>query len=332
MACRLAVEDERVVAVTGAMSEGTGLVTFAREHPERFFDVGIAEAHAVTFSAGMATEGMRPIAAIDSTVLQRAYDQIIHDVALQHLPVIFCIDRAGLVGEDGPTHHGGFDLAYLRCIPEIVLAAPKDARELCDLMVTALRHDAGPFAIRYPRDTVPDDLDLAAIDTIACRPLEIGSWERLREGTDVVLLAVGSMVDVALSVAPQLEAMGGSVGVVNCRFVKPMDEQMLDVVFSSAARIVTLEEGSLDGGFGSAIASSAHDAGATCRILHIGLPDRFIDHGKRGLLLERASLSVGQVFARIAEWRIGGPSVLRRQAGAAASVSDSSLDAGHGKP
>lgn len=304
MACRLAAEDARVVAVTAAMSEGTGLVSFAGAYPERFFDVGIAEGHAVTFSAGMATEGMRPITAIYSTFLQRAYDQIIHDVALQHLPVLFCIDRAGLVGEDGPTHHGTLDLPYLACIPEMVVASPKDARELCDLMHTAMRHDGGPFAIRYPRDTVPDDLDVAAIDSLECRMVPVGSWERLREGKEMVVLATGSMVHVALEIAPRLEAMGGSVGVVNCRFVKPLDTTMLEEILGDASMIVTVEEGSIEGGFGALIARRAQELRSPARLLAIGLPDRYIEHGRRALLLERVGLSPDQVFARIAEWRI----------------------------
>lgn len=298
---RLAREDARVVAVTAAMAEGTGLVTMGEEHPDRFFDVGIAEAHAVTFCAGMATAGMRPIAAIYSTFLQRAYDQIVHDVALQHLPVLFCLDRAGLVGEDGPTHHGCFDLAYLACVPELIVCAPKDGRELCDLIHTGLGQER-PFAIRYPRDTIPDDLTLSQVDEIDLRTLELGSWERLRPGEETVLLAVGSMIGAALECAERLDSLGTPVGVVNCRFTKPMDEGMLREILATARRVVTLEEGSLAGGFGSQVAALAAGLDRAPRLLAIGLPDEFVEHGRRAQLLQRAGLSADAVHGRIVEW------------------------------
>jgi len=301
---RIAAENERVVVVTAAMSEGTGLVPFGERFASRFFDVGIAEEHGVTFCGGMAIAGMRPVAAIYSTFLQRAYDQIIHDIALQHLPVVFCLDRAGLVGEDGPTHHGCFDLAYLSCIPGMVVAAPKDARELCDLLYTGLAQTAGPFAIRYPRDTIPEDLALEAFDTIPLSTIPIGSWERLREGDSLVILAVGSQVQNALACAKLLDSIGDEVGVVNCRFVKPLDESMLTEILRSAEHIVTLEEGCLPGGFGSAVSRFAHEMPNQARFLHIGLPDAFVEHGKRSLLLERAGLSIERVYARILEWRL----------------------------
>ncbi len=300
---RLATEDGRVVAVTAAMAEGTGLVEMAHSFPDRFFDVGIAEAHAVTFSAGAATAGRRPIAAIYSTFLQRAYDQIVHDVALQHLPVVFCLDRAGLVGEDGPTHHGCFDLAYLSCVPELIVCAPKDGRELCDLIHTGLGQDR-PFAVRYPRDTIPDAVTLEQIDTIPLRRIEIGSWERLRPGSGFVLLAVGSMVGPALECAARLDALGEPAGVVNCRFVKPMDEGMLREILGSATRIVTLEEGAPGGGFGSQIARWAAQIDPGPRVLAIGLPDAFVEHGRRSVLLERAGLSVDAIHERIVHWAL----------------------------
>ncbi len=306
IACRLAAEDPRIIAVTAAMTEGTGLVRFGEKFPGRLFDVGIAEGHAITFSAAAAATGMRPIAAIYSTFLQRAYDQIIHDVALQPLPVVFCIDRAGLVGEDGPTHHGCFDLSYLSCVPGMVVAAPKDAREFCDLLWTAIRQESAPFAIRYPRDTIPDAIDLDGIDAVPLRAVEIGSWERLRPGDGLVLLAVGAQVQTALECAGQLEASGYATGVVNCRFVKPLDEAMLARILEGAPRVVTLEEGSLPGGFGSAVARFAAERGSRASLLQIGLPDRFIEHGGRGQILERAGLSAGQVHARIAEWCLAG--------------------------
>jgi 1-deoxy-D-xylulose-5-phosphate synthase len=299
---RLVAEDGRIVAVTAAMSEGTGLVRMAELQPSHLFDVGIAEAHAITFCAGLATAGRRPVAAIYSTFLQRAYDQIVHDVALQHLPVVFCIDRAGLVGEDGPTHHGCFDLSYLSCIPEMTIAAPKDAREMCDLIHTALAQHDGPFAIRYPRDTIPDGITLDEIETMPLNPIPIGSWERLRPGSDTVLLAVGSMVPVAMQCAERLERPGDSVGVVNCRFVKPLDEGMLRSILDGAARVVTLEEGSVWGGFGSHVARRCEEWGSRARVLSIGLPDAFVEHGKRAVLLDRAGLSADRVRSRILEW------------------------------
>jgi 1-deoxy-D-xylulose-5-phosphate synthase len=304
ISCRLAAEDKRIIAVTAAMAEGTGLVPFGSHFPERFFDVGIAEGHAVTFSAAAAATGLRPLAAIYSTFLQRAYDQIIHDVALQHLPVIFCIDRAGLVGEDGPTHHGCFDLSYLSCVPGMVIAAPKDAGEFCNLLWTALQQNDAPFAIRYPRDTIPDEISLEAIDALSLRTIGIGSWERLRPGDALVLLAVGAQIQPALECAESLEAMVGPVGVINCRFVKPIDDAILSRVLENSPRVVTLEEGSLPGGFGAAVARFASERGSRARLLHIGLPDAFIEHGRRGQILERAGLSSGQVQAKIAEWCI----------------------------
>jgi 1-deoxy-D-xylulose-5-phosphate synthase len=302
---RIAAEDQRVVVVTAAMSEGTGLVRFGQTFATRFFDVGIAEGHAVTFSGGMAISGLKPVAAIYSTFLQRAYDQIIHDVALQHLPVVFCLDRAGLVGEDGPTHHGCFDLAYLCCIPGMVVCAPKDAREMCDLLYTGLSQDAGPFAIRYPRDTIPDPLEIEDIDKIPLSLIPIGSWERLRKGTRCVILAVGSQVQTALACADRFAAVGDDVGVVNCRFTKPLDRGLLAEILTGATHVVTLEEGCLTGGFASEVGRAADDAGRHPQMLHIGLPDAFIEHGKRSLLLERAGLSADRVYERIRTWRYG---------------------------
>jgi 1-deoxy-D-xylulose-5-phosphate synthase len=255
--CQLAEEEPNLIAVTAAMAEGTGLIPFSGRFPDRLFDVGIAEGHAVTFSAAAAATGMRPVAAIYSTFLQRAYDQIIHDVALQRLPVVFCLDRAGLVGEDGPTHHGCFDISYLSCVPGMVLAAPKDAREFRDLLWTGVRQTESPFAIRYPRDTIPDEMAVDAIEALPMRRIEVGTWEQVRPGTSMVLLAIGAAVQTALGCADRLDAMGAQVGVVNCRFVKPMDETMLARILEHGDRIVTIEEGSLQGGFGSAVARFA---------------------------------------------------------------------------
>ena len=300
--CRLAAGDERIVAVTAAMAEGTGLVRFGELFPQRLFDVGIAEGHAVTFSAGMATAGLKPVVAVYSTFLQRAFDHIIHDVALQQLPVLFCLDRAGLVGEDGPTHHGCFDLAYLSCVPGMVLVAPKDARELCDLVLTGLLHKGGPFAVRYPRDTIPEDLDLSGFEGLPLKPIPIGSWEWLRPGGSCVLLAVGSMVGAALDCAERLRASGIEVGVVNCRFVKPLDEPMLREILMRASGVVTLEEGALSNGFGSMVARFAQGLPERPVMLHLGVPDAFVEHGRRAVLLERVGLSSDRVHATVREW------------------------------
>ncbi len=292
----LAKERPEVVAITAAMADGTGLARFATLYPERFFDVGIAEAHAVTFGAGMAVGGLRPVVAVYSTFLQRAFDSIVHDVALQRAPVVFALDRAGLVGEDGATHHGSFDLAYLNCIPGLVVSAPASGAELRDLLATALAHTGGPFAIRYPRSSVPDAgaLDHAPV------PLEVGRWEMLREGRDGCLLAVGSMVQAALAAGDLLAADGLSFGVVNARFVKPLDLEMLERIGREAGLLVTLEEGTLQGGFGAQVAvlySTPERPGR--ELLHIGLPDRFVEHGSREEQLEGVGLTPAGIAERI---------------------------------
>ncbi|HHJ63911.1 MAG TPA: 1-deoxy-D-xylulose-5-phosphate synthase, partial [Aquifex aeolicus] len=231
----LAEADERVVVITPAMREGSGLVEFSKRFPDRFFDVGIAEQHAATFAAGLACEGMKPVVAYYSTFLQRAYDQVIHDVALQNLPVTFAIDRGGLVGDDGPTHHGSFDLSYLRCVPNLVISAPKDEQELRDLLYTALRSNR-PFAIRYPRGPA------YGVPTEGFKEISVGSWEELLEGEDAVILAVGYPVYQALRAAEKLYREGIRVGVVNARFVKPLDEELLQSLARRYDLFVTVEE------------------------------------------------------------------------------------------
>lgn len=290
---RLAEEEPSLVAITAAMAEGTGLLQFARAYPDRFFDVGIAEAHGITFAAALASEGLRPVAAIYSTFLQRAYDQIIHDVAIQRLPVIFCLDRAGLVGEDGPTHHGAFDLSYLSCVPGLVLAAPRNGRELAGLLRTAVRWKEGPFAIRYPRDQVPEEEMPVAVEEIP-----VGSWEVLRPEAAVTLLAVGSMVMPAMAAADALREEGIEIGVVNCRFVRPMDETVLTRVMRTASLVVTLEENALQGGFGSQVSRWMDERGGPSRpeILVLGLPDSFVTHGSRQRLLEECGLRAHQIL------------------------------------
>jgi len=293
--CDIAEEHEEIVAVTAAMIPGTGLREFARRFPERCFDVGIAEEHAVTFAAGLAAEGRRPVVAIYSTFLQRAFDQIIHDVALQRLPVIFAIDRGGLVGEDGPTHHGAFDLSYLRIIPNMVVMAPKDEAELRDMMLTAVAYDGGPIALRYPRSAgVGADL------SVPPRYLEIGKGEVLREGKDLVFLAVGRMVGEALRAAEILAAAGIEAGVVNARFVKPLDEDLLVALARRYPRIVTVEDNVAAGGFGSAVLEALHAHNlATVQCHCFGLPDRFVEHGEQAILLEKCGLSARRIAERV---------------------------------
>jgi 1-deoxy-D-xylulose-5-phosphate synthase len=292
---RLATDNDKVVAITAAMADGTGLVKFGEKHPSRFFDVGIAEAYGVTFAAGLAISGMRPVAAIYSTFLQRAYDQIIHDVGVQCLPVTFCLDRAGLVGADGPTHHGVFDLTYLRAVPNFVIAAPKDGDELCDLLKTAVDQEVYPFAIRYPkrpsRRFSPER---------PFRTIPIGTWEMLHEGRDACLLAVGAMVETAETVRQTLQEEGLDVAVVNCRFVKPLDGALLKDVAARYPVLVTLEENTLRGGFGDGVHELLQESGLTPGALHhVGLPDRFVMHGSMPQLLDEVGLSAQALVPRV---------------------------------
>jgi len=283
-----AEEFPSLIAITAAMPTGTGLSKFKEKHPARFFDVGIAEAHGVCFAAGLACDGARPVATIYSTFLQRAYDQIVHDVAIQHLPVVFALDRAGLVGADGPTHHGGMDLSYLRCVPGMIVAAPKDGNELRDLLWTGLTQTEGPFAFRWPRDTVPEGFDPARRPKV----LPIGSWEVLAEGREVAFLAVGSMVRVALEARARLLARGISATVVNCRFVKPMDLAVLRQVRQSAPVLVTVEENARPGGFGEGVLDLLKQSGLSIDgVVPLGLPDEFVTHGTRQELLEMVGLT-----------------------------------------
>ncbi|MBI4531365.1 MAG: 1-deoxy-D-xylulose-5-phosphate synthase, partial [Candidatus Latescibacteria bacterium] len=284
----LAERDPRVIAITAAMSSGTGLDAFARRFPERFFDVGIAEQHAVTFAAGLALEGGRPVAAIYSTFLQRAYDQIIHDVALQSIPVVFALDRGGLAGEDGPTHHGAFDLSYLSCIPNMIVAAPKDGDELRDLLYTAVVQKDRPFAIRYPKDSTT-----CVTSERPPHVIPVGSYETLIEGNGLVIIAIGAMVATAREVARQLQDEGCQIGVVNGRFVKPLDIEMLGRLAREYEIVVTVEENVLQGGLGDAVAKGLATLGFDdrVRLYQIGLPDAFIEHGPRKRLLNDVGLS-----------------------------------------
>lgn len=283
----LAEKNNRVVAITAAMASGTGLVAFSEKFPDQFHDVGIAEAHASCFAAGLACEGIKPYVAIYSTFLQRAYDQIIHDMAIQNLPVTICMDRAGLVGNDGPTHHGMFDIPYLSAVPNLTLAAPKDGNELRSMLHHTADHDLpGIVAIRYPRDNTP----VAMTADIA--PLAWGTWEWLTKPTDMVVLATGSLVYSALDVADRLRERGIELSVINARFLKPFDQELLAQVARDARVIFTAEEGTIRGGFGQAIADYLFGVGFTGRFKSIAAPDQFVTHGEREQLLADVGLDV----------------------------------------
>lgn len=288
---------EDLTVITAAMPSGTGTGAFGEAYPDRYFDVGIAEGHGVTFAAGLAAEGGRPLVAIYSTFLQRAYDSIIHDVAIQKLPVVFCMDRAGLVGNDGPTHMGLYDIAYLMAVPNAVVTAPKDGAEMLALTRLGVeRRHPGPFSVRYPRDVVP--APVPALDEIP--DVEWGSWEMLRRGEGIALLAVGTMVGPSLEAARLLEEQGHSATVVNCRFLKPMDEAMLADVLDRHAAVLTVEEGTVVNGFGAAVAQrAAGDDGSTrVRVDVLGVPDRLIEHASRGEQLEEVGLTPRAIAAR----------------------------------
>jgi 1-deoxy-D-xylulose-5-phosphate synthase len=276
---RLAEENDKIVAVTAAMPEGTGLTPFSERFPERFFDVGIAEQHGVTFAAGMAVEGFRPVVAVYSTFLQRAFDQIIHDVCIENLPVVFAVDRGGLVGEDGPTHHGQFDISFLRTLPNMVVMAPKDENELRRMLLTAVTYD-GPVSIRYPRGVA---MGVKLDDPPA--PIPLGQAEVLCQGDDLLILAIGRMVGVAMEANAQLEELGIRCTVVNCRFVKPLDETLIVRLAEKIPNILTLEDNALQGGFGSAVLELLADRAITApRIQRLGLPDLFVEHGSAAIL------------------------------------------------
>ena len=290
---KLADKDERVVAITAAMPNGTGLDLFRPHHPKRYFDVGIAEEHAVIFAAGLATRGYRPVCAIYSTFLQRAFDPVVHDVALQKLPVVFCMDRAGLSGDDGPTHHGLFDISYLRGIPEMVLMAPKDEDELADMMATALTLE-GPSAIRYPRGAV------AGVSSKAePQPIPVGKAEVLADGSDVAILGLGNMIPLARELAERLEREGFSAAVINPRFVKPIDADVLAQYARRVAAFVTFEDHVKMGGFGSAVTETLQDLGSAVPVVRIGWPDHFIEHGKIEALRAKYGLTVDEAYAQV---------------------------------
>jgi 1-deoxy-D-xylulose-5-phosphate synthase len=277
--------DEKVVAITAAMPGGTGLDKIMEKFPDRVFDVGIAEQFAVTFSGGLAAEGYKPVAAIYSTFLMRAYDQVFHDVCLQDLPVVFAMDRGGLVGADGPTHHGLYDISYLRCLPNIIIMAPKDEAELRKMLKTALRTQH-PTAIRFPRDNAIGVPINGKIGTV-----KIGKGEVLREGRDASVFAYGSMVHPAINLAEELAEKGYDIAVINSRFAKPIDKDLILEQAGVTGRIITMEEGVLPGGFGSAVQEVIEEAGLSdVSLLRIGVPDAIIPHGSRSQLLKYCGL------------------------------------------
>jgi 1-deoxy-D-xylulose-5-phosphate synthase len=293
---REAERDPRVVGITAAMPEGTGLDAFRDRFPRRYFDVGLAEEHAVTFAGGLAAEGYRPVVAVYSTFLQRAYDQIEHDICLQNLPVTFCLDRAGLVGEDGPTHHGVFDYSYLRMIPGMTVMAPADENELQHMLRTSLSLN-GPASIRYPRgNSVGVSMDAEP------QSLPLGKGVRWKDGADVTLVAIGSRVHPAVEAAHLLEDAGISAGVLNMRFVKPLDTALLLEAAARTSRLVTIEDNVLQGGFGSACLEALSAAGAKTSVLRLGLPDSFVEHGAPHLLYDAVGLSAPKIAERVASW------------------------------
>ena len=291
----LGAENPKVVTITAAMPSGTGTGAFAKQHPERFFDVGIAEGHAVTFAAGMATQGVRPVCAIYSTFLQRGYDNIIHDCAIQSLPVVFAMDRAGLVGEDGETHMGLYDIAYMLAVPNITVTAPKDGREMLALLRSGVEHENGPFSLRYPRDVVPDDVP--PMRDIA--PVPFATWEVVRQGREVAILAVGTMVGTSLAAAESLAAEGLDVTVVNCRYLKPYDEVTLAAILSDHRQILVVEEGTVVNGFGAFMTAVIARHDATVRVHAHGVPDRIIYAASRAKQLASLGLDAAGIANRV---------------------------------
>lgn len=286
--CDMAAIDERLIAITPAMREGSDLVEFSKRFPDRYFDVGIAEQHAVTFAAGLACAGQKPVVAIYSTFLQRAYDQLIHDVTLQNLPILFALDRSGIVGGDGATHHGSFDLSYLRCIPNLTIMAPSNENELRQMLYTGFQLTT-PCAVRYPRGV---GIGATVQQEMSCIPL--GKAEICRKGHTIALLAFGSMLQPALSVGNSLDAT-----VVNMRFVKPLDEKLLLNLAKTHGLLVSLEENVKVGGAGSAVSEFLHQQGITCGVLILGLPDRFIEHGDPDTLLKQVGLDTATILSAI---------------------------------
>ncbi|MCK4847287.1 MAG: 1-deoxy-D-xylulose-5-phosphate synthase, partial [Deltaproteobacteria bacterium] len=296
----MAEADGKVVAITAAMPEGTGLGEFKERFPERFIDVGIAEQHAITFASGLAREGFKPVTAIYSTFLQRAYDQVFHDVCLDNVPLIMALDRAGLVGADGPTHHGLYDIAYLRHLPNMIVAAPKDGAELRSMMHSAVRYNA-PVAIRYPRGATPEGT-ITDVRSAAIEDIELGRSEQLREGKDLTIIALGTMVGAALEAAESLNAKGIDAAVINARFVKPLDSEAILKAAKATGRIITIEEAALQGGFGSAVLELLEAEDVDCLVRRIGVPDSFIEQGTQKELYKDLGLDAEGIEKTIVEF------------------------------
>ena len=314
----LADENEKIVAITAAMPSGTGTGVFAAAHPDRFFDVGIAEGHAVTFAAGMATRGVHPFCVIYSTFLQRAYDNVIHDVAIQHLPVVFAMDRAGLVGEDGPTHMGLYDIAYMLAVPGMTVTAPKDGTEMLGLMKTAAAHTTGPFSIRYPRDASPDVVPAMS----SVEPVPYASWEIVRKGAGsrdpnggFAILATGTMVLQSLAAAEKLADEGINTTVVNCRFLKPHDEELLKSIVADHRQILVVEEGTVVNGFGAHIAAVVSQMDSVVRVIAHGVPDKFVEQAPRARQLASVGLDAAGIAAKVKQIRHGEARGARLRAG-----------------
>ena len=291
---QLGAERPELVVVTAAMPSGTGVNVFQKKWPDRFFDVGIAEGHAVTFAAGLATQGIRPVCAIYSTFLQRGYDSIIHDVAIQKLPVIFCMDRAGMVGDDGQTHMGLYDIAYMLAVPNLTVTAPRDGAELIGLLRCALAHD-GPFSLRYPRDRTPTEPPLA----VEVQPVPYGTWELLRQGRHCAILAVGVMCAPAVQAAEALASEGLDVTVVNARFLKPLDRTMLEALVREHRFLVTVEDGCVVNGFGAYLAETVQTIAPDVRVIALGAPDRTYEHAPRPQQLAEVGLTAEGIAARV---------------------------------
>ncbi|MEK6611093.1 MAG: 1-deoxy-D-xylulose-5-phosphate synthase [Gemmatimonadota bacterium] len=292
---QLAAEHPELVAITAAMPSGTGTNIFQKKWPNRFFDVGIAEGHAVTFAAGLATQGIRPVVAIYSTFLQRGFDSIIHDVAIQRLPVIFCMDRAGMVGDDGQTHMGLYDIAYMLAVPGMTVTAPRDGAELIGLLRCALLHTSGPFCLRYPRDKAPAEAPPAA----EVAPVPYGTWEVLRQGRQCAILSVGVMCAPAMKAAESLAAEGLDVSVVNCRFLKPLDRDTLEALVQSHKLLVTVEDGTVVNGFGAYLAGMVQTIAPDVRVVALGAQDRIYEHAPRARQLEEGGLTAEGIAARV---------------------------------
>ncbi len=290
--CKMGAREEKLVAVTAAMPDGTGLKRFRNMYPERFFDVGIAEGHAVTFAAGLAAGGLKPVVAVYSSFLQRGFDQVIHDVCIQNLPVVFAVDRAGLVGSDGETHQGLFDLSYLSSIPNMCVMAPKNKWELADMLKYAIAYD-GPIALRYPRGEAYDGLQEFRA------PVVYGKSEILYDENGLALVAVGSMIETALEVRDRMKELGYHCSIVNARFVKPIDEKMLDYLAQDHRLVVTMEENVKNGGFGEKVLEYYHETGADLHVLQVALPDDYIEHGNVEVLRKEACVDADSIFKKI---------------------------------